>query len=67
MTKCAFCFTDAGDQTCNKCGDSACNNHRDNKGVCPQNHFPHSDEVPKSEPTSPRVRVTKKATKDEDS
>ncbi len=68
MTKCNFCFTDAGDQTCNKCGDSACDRHRDDKGVCPQSHekpepapkhdHASQDEEDDSSP-KPRVKVTK--------
>ncbi len=61
--KCAYCFLDAGEQQCNKCDASACNNHISD-GVCSGNH-----EKPKAVATKPsheddsspkpRVRSTK--------
>ena len=60
MTKCAFCFTDAGDQTCKLCGDPACDRHLDDDETCPQSHKPFpADEEGKEEETpekSPRPK-----------
>ncbi len=66
--KCAYCFLDAGEQTCATCYASCCNNHVTSglgtkSPVCTGNH-----ETPKAAPKSsdeddsspkPRVRSTK--------
>lgn len=62
--KCAICFTDAGDQTCDVCGSPACDAHRNDEGVCPDRNRHEAakavkDEEVKEEETpeeSPQLR-----------